>query len=183
VLRVVERPLECWEVLQQHSSQPVDGSHAIVDDIQAMRGQQAKSYGDGIGWVDGLQVGAHARLVRDDARVLGVRLAVPSVRCCSVMHDPPRQVQNLLTVCVEQRDEQRCSSIGKVRRPLDDPISGDDEDVGDDLQRSVSSFATFLDNNTVPSPSMRTKWCVRLPASIPAHSCAMAHLPSGMGVP
>ena len=119
VLRVVESPLQRGEVLEHRRTQPIDRAHTVMDNVQPVRGKEAQIDGDLGGDADGLQIGAHAGLVGDDPRILRVGLSVTPIRCRGVMHNPARDIEQLLPVRREQSDQQRSTAVGEIRCPTD----------------------------------------------------------------
>jgi len=135
LLGVVERTLERREVLQQGGPEPVDRPDPVTDQIGAAGGEKAQVHADLVTTSDGLEVGAHARLVRDDPGVFRVGLAIPAIGRCRVMHDPSGDIEQLLRVRCQQLDQQ-CRAAGvQIRCPADLIPGRDFRDRGDELKQ------------------------------------------------
>ena len=126
-------------MLHQGCAQPVDCPYPVVNHVEAVGGQQAKPYGDLVGREDREQVGTHARLIGDDSGILRIGLAIAPIRRSGVVHDPSGNVEELLPVRLQQRDQQRSSPIGEVRGPRDFTAVGNSQDRGNQIQQ-----VTFL---------------------------------------
>ncbi len=95
-----------------------------MDDVDAVGRQQAHVDSDLVGSADGLEVGAHAGLIGDDPRVLRIGLSVAAVGRGGVVHDPAGNVEQLLVVSGEQRDQQGGTAGVQVGRPADVAVVG-----------------------------------------------------------
>jgi len=85
--------------------------------------------------VNSLQVGAHPRLVGDDSGILRVGLPLAPIGCGGVVDDPARDIEHLLAVIDEQRNQQRGATRVQVCRPDDLSASADFRDFRDELQQ------------------------------------------------
>ena len=130
LLGVVERPLERREVLQQGGAEPVDRPDPVADQIRAAGGQQPQVHADLVGAADGLQIGAHPCLVGDDPGVFRVGLAITAVGRRGVVHDPSRDIEQLLRMRGQQLDQQRRAAGVQIRGPTDLATGRDLRDRG-----------------------------------------------------
>ena len=106
-----------------------------MDHVESVGGQQPQVDRDLVRDPDGLQVGAHAGLVGDDPGVLRVGLPVAAIRRRGVVHDSARDIEQLLAVAGEQRDQQRRAAVGQVRRPADLAVAGELDHGGDQVEQ------------------------------------------------
>ena len=75
-----------------------------MDHVQPVGCQQSQIDRDLSGDADRLQISTHPGLVSDDPGILCVRLPVAAIRGRGVVHDPARDIQQLLVVAGEQSD-------------------------------------------------------------------------------
>ena len=85
-------------------------------------------------WVE---VSAHPRLVGDDRGVLRIGLAVTAVGARGVMHNPSRNVEELLVVVEQQRDQQRRAAGIQIDRPSNRSAISYRFDRSDQITQSV----------------------------------------------
>ena len=85
------------------------------------------------------------------------------------MHDAAGDIDELLPVsAISNAAPPSVKSVAQQTSPSSISMT-----VAIRSSSSVSSLLTLADSRTVPSPSITTQWCVRLPASIPAQSVGM----------
>ena len=113
----VESPFQGWEILQQLSAQTVDCAVPIGCEISAAGAEYAEIHGSFVTVTQWVEVSAHPCLVGDDRGVLRIGLAVTAVGARGVMHDPSRDVEELLVVVEQQRDQQRRAAGIQIDRP------------------------------------------------------------------
>lgn len=96
---------------------PVDRPDTVEDQIGASNGQQAEIGADLVAGAYRLQVGAHPRLVGDDPGILRIGLAIALIGRRGVVNDPARDVEHVLPVVGEQRDQQRRAAGVQIGGP------------------------------------------------------------------
>ena len=82
-----------------------------------------------------LPVGAHACLVSDAPGVFRVGLSIPSIGRCGVMHDPSGDIEQVLSVCCQQLDQQRRAAGVQISSPADLTTGRDLRGFGDQLEQ------------------------------------------------
>ena len=141
---VVKCPLQRGEVLQQLGLQAVDRPHPVRGFVRTPRGEDPQARADLIPGPQRLQVPAHPGLVRDHGGVLGIRFAFPAVELGGVVHDPARDVEDVLAVSHEDGDQQRGAAVVQVRRPEHNVPVGPFQDGGDELKQGWFVVGDFL---------------------------------------
>src|SRR5205814_8042231 len=111
------------------------GSSAFCDQVDTALGQQPQFDGCVVGRTDRLQVASHTGLVGDHAGIAGVGLALAAVAVGGTVDRDAGNVDELLAVIDEQRNEKRRLAAGHVQGPGDVPAVGEVQDVADQLQQ------------------------------------------------
>jgi hypothetical protein len=97
--------------------EPVNLTGAVVDEVGTASDQDFEVYGYLIAGPEHAEVLAHAGLVGDDERVLGVGLALAAVGSRCLVNGEAGQVDHRLAVIEQQTDEQGGSAMVDVHRP------------------------------------------------------------------
>lgn len=105
-----------------------------MDHVEAVGGQKSQVDRDLLCDPNGLQIGAHASLMGDDACILRAGLPIAAIGRRGVMDDPAGGVEQLLRVRGESCDQRRCTPVGQVRRPTDLFAVGEFDDSGDQVE-------------------------------------------------
>jgi hypothetical protein len=151
---VVKGPFQRGEVFQELSAQSVDGASAVRRQIVATRGGDPQVHRDLVLYCQCVQVAAHPGLVGDDVSILGIGLPVTAVGTGGVVDGAAGDVEQLLPMVDQQRDQQGGPARVEVNRPGHDLVRSKTSAISS--SSSASLFGTRRESTLIPSASLHS---------------------------